>query len=134
MNRTILLIVALAVAATSCTEQATPDPTTTSAPTTTAPPAPTTTAPAPTTTAAAEPLIFISGFRFQGADTVSVGTTLEVENRDSVDHTWTSVDDVFNSGTLGGGDTFTFTFDAPGEYEFFCAIHPDMTGSITVEP
>ena len=132
MNRTLLLIATLALAITSC--RGTADPTTTAAPTTTAPPAPTTTAPAPTTTVAAEPLIFISGFRFQGADTVAVGTTLEVENRDSVDHTWTSVDDVFNSGTLGGGDTFTFTFDTPGEYAYFCSIHPDMTGSITVQP
>ena len=132
MNRTILLIVALALAVVSCAET-TDDETTT---TTTAPPAPTTTVQAPTTTTttAEEPLIFISGFRFQGTETVAVGTTLEVENRDSVDHTWTSVGNLFDSGTLGNGDTFTFTFDTPGEYDFFCAIHPDMTGSITVQP
>ena len=65
---------------------------------------------------------------------MTVGTEVEVENRDTAAHTWTSVDGVFDSGNLGNGDTFTFTFDTPGEYEFFCSIHPDMKGSITVQP
>lgn len=132
MKRTVLLIASLAFVAVSCTEQPASDPTTT---TTAVPAAPTSTTEASTTTTAAEePLIFISGFQFQGVDTVSVGTAVEVENRDTAPHTWTSVDAVFDSGNLGNGDTFTFTFDTPGEYEFFCSIHPEMEGSITVQP
>jgi len=78
--------------------------------------------------------ITIADFAFSTPDSVSVGTTVEVTNEDSVSHTWTSDDDVFDSGSLGQGDTFEFAFDEPGEYPFFCKFHPgQMVGSITVE-
>jgi len=77
--------------------------------------------------------IVISGFAFTGVGTVAAGTTVVVRNDDSAQHTWTSVDDVFDSGVLAGGDTFSFTFDEPGEYAFFCEFHPSMTGTIVVE-
>ena len=83
--------------------------------------------------AADEPArIVISGFAFNGPDTVPVGTTVEVRNNDSAPHSWTSTEGVFDSGTLAMSETFEFTFDEPGEYPFFCAIHPSMTGTITV--
>lgn len=82
---------------------------------------------------ASEPAtILISGFAFNGPDSVPVGTTVEVRNNDSAPHSWTSTDGVFDSGTLAMSESFTFTFDEPGEYPFFCAIHPSMTGTITV--
>jgi plastocyanin len=77
--------------------------------------------------------IVISGFAFTGVGTVAAGTTVVVRNDDSAQHTWTSVDDVFDSGVIAGGDTFSFTFDEPGEYAFFCEFHPSMTGTIVVE-
>jgi plastocyanin len=78
--------------------------------------------------------ITIADFAFTAPDSVSVGTTVEVTNEDSVSHTWTSENDVFDSGSLGQSDTFEFTFDEPGEYPFFCKFHPgQMVGSITVE-
>lgn len=77
--------------------------------------------------------ITIADFAFSGADSVSVGDTVEVTNNDSVGHTWTEVDEAFHSGTLASGDTFEFTFDEAGEFEYFCQIHPQMTGTITVE-
>jgi plastocyanin len=40
---------------------------------------------------------------------------------------------VFDSGTLAQGETFEFTFEEAGEFDFFCSVHPDMTGTITVE-
>lgn len=84
-------------------------------------------------TDAAEPaIIVISGFAFNGPESVPVGTTVEVRNNDSAPHTWTSADGVFDSGTLAMTESFEFTFDEPGEYPFFCAIHPSMTGTITV--
>lgn len=83
--------------------------------------------------ATAEPsTIVISGFAFSGPEQVSVGTTVVVRNDDSAPHTWTSVDDVFDSGTLAEGETFEFTFDEAGEFEFFCAFHPSMTGRVIV--
>ncbi len=42
---------------------------------------------------------------------------------------------LFNSGSQSSG-TFTFTFDTPGTYQYFCEFHfgMGMTGTITVEP
>ena len=77
--------------------------------------------------------ITIQGFAFSGATNVPVGSTVVVTNQDGVSHTWTSVDEVWNSGGLSNGDSFEFTFTDPGEYDYFCSIHPQMTGTITVE-
>jgi plastocyanin len=114
---------------------------TTSAPATTTAEttAPETTAPettAPPTSAAADgaaATINISGSSFGSSPTVAVGDEVEVINNDSIPHTWTSSDGVFDSGTLGQGDTFSFTFEEAGEYPFVCVIHPTMTGTVTVE-
>lgn len=76
--------------------------------------------------------ITIESFSFGDPISVAPGTTVEVTNADGANHTWTSVDDVFDSGTLASGETFRFTFDDPGDYQFLCRIHPSMTGSITV--
>jgi plastocyanin len=32
----------------------------------------------------------------------------------------------------GSGNTFTVTFEKPGEYDYICVIHPWMTGSVRV--
>lgn len=42
-------------------------------------------------------------------------------------------DGVFNGELPDAGDTFEFTFDEPGTYRYFCAIHAPMTGTIVVE-
>lgn len=53
---------------------------------------------------------------------------------ESGSHTSTSTDGLWESGALGVGDDFSFTFDEPGTYRVFCSFHPDsMTGTITVE-
>ena len=108
----------------------------TTAPETTAPEttAPETTA-TPTSAAAdgAAATINISGSSFGSSPTVAVGDEVEVINNDGIPHTWTSSDGVFDSGTLGQGDTFSFTFEEAGEYPFVCVIHPTMTGTVTVE-
>lgn len=39
----------------------------------------------------------------------------------------------FDSGNVGPGDTFEFTFEEPGTYAYYCAIHPaTMTGEVSV--
>jgi plastocyanin len=112
-------------------------PTDTAAPAATSvPETPETTAAEATTTTAgsSQPAatITISGFSFGDPVTVQVGDTVAVVNNDGVPHTWTSEDDLFNL-SLSGGAQGTFTFEEPGEYAFFCTIHPSMTGTITVE-
>jgi plastocyanin len=77
--------------------------------------------------------ITISGFVFSGADSVRVGDTVVITNADGVAHTWTEVDRAFDSGTLGTDETFEYTFDEAGVFDYFCTIHPEMTGTITVE-
>ena len=87
------------------------------------------------TTASIDATVIIDDFSFSVPTIASVGTPITIENQDSASHTWTSVDDVFNSGGLAPGDTFEFTFEEPGEYAFFCSFHPtQMTGRITVDP
>ena len=113
------------------TTSSTADPTTTSS---TADP--TTTSEATATTEDDDPgdaSIIIENFTFSGVTTVSAGTTVTATNQDGVTHTWTSVDDVWSSGGLASGESFEFTFDEPGEYAYFCTIHPTMEGTITVE-
>lgn len=90
-------------------------------------------APASTSGSGAEASITIEGFAFSGATTVDAGTTVVATNQDGVTHTWTSADEVWNSGGLASGDSFEFTFTDPGEYDYFCSIHPQMTGTLIVE-
>jgi len=77
----------------------------------------------------------IQGFDFRPATLiVPAGTTVTWENFDSTVHDVTSTDGGFtSSGDMDEGDIYQYTFDQPGEYPYFCAHHPDMTGTIIVE-
>jgi plastocyanin len=65
--------------------------------------------------------------------TVKAGTTLTWTNQDDEAHTVTSTSKQFNSKPLDTGDKFSFTFTTPGTYQYFCSLHPFMTGTIVVE-
>ena len=65
--------------------------------------------------------------------TVKAGTKVTWVNRDDVPHTATETDKRFNSKTLDTDDQFAFTFSEPGTYNYFCALHPKMTGQIIVK-
>ncbi len=85
------------------------------------------------TTAAANQ-ISIENFAFAPADlTVKVGAKVTWVNKDSAPHTATSTDQVFNSNALDTGDQFSFVFTDKGDYSYFCALHPQMRGQITVK-
>lgn len=84
---------------------------------------------------AAEQAVTIENFAFGPADlTIEVGDTVTWTNLDGAPHTATSTSGPasFDSGTLNTDGTFSFTFDTAGTYEYFCEIHPEMLGSITV--
>lgn len=78
--------------------------------------------------------IVIENFSFEPATlTVKVGTTVTWVNRDDEPHTATATDKRFNSKTLDNGDRFSQEFNAPGVYNYYCALHPKMTGKIIVK-
>ena len=64
---------------------------------------------------------------------VKAGTTITWINADDAPHTVASSTKVFKSGALDTEDKFSFTFTTPGTYEYFCSLHPHMTGTVVVE-
>lgn len=65
--------------------------------------------------------------------TVKPGTTVTWTNGDDIPHTVVSKDGVFKSKVLDTGDRFSFTFAKPGQFGYFCSLHPHMTGTIIVK-
>jgi plastocyanin len=63
---------------------------------------------------------------------IATGGTIEWSNDDGEAHTVTATDSAFDSGILNGGATFSEVFPAPGSFPYFCLIHPEMRGTITV--
>ena len=78
---------------------------------------------------------------------VTAGTAVTWKNEDASEHTVTSgtvsqgsgavttaVDGKFESGSLKQNADFSFTFNAPGTYSYFCKLHPaTMRGEVTVK-
>ena len=66
---------------------------------------------------------------------VDAGTTVTWTNYDAVGHTVTSDDGgELESPLLGQNETFSHTFDEPGDYLYYCQPHPNMRGLVTVRP
>ena len=65
--------------------------------------------------------------------TVKSGEKITWINRDEEPHTVVSVGKKFpRSSGLDTDQEFSITAGAPGTYEYFCSVHPKMTGTITV--
>ena len=80
--------------------------------------------------------VTISNFSFSPADiTVKKGTTVTWTNNDSVQHTVTadSGDDGPKSQPLSSGQTYSFTFNDEGTFNYHCSFHPEMhvTGTVS---
>jgi plastocyanin len=83
---------------------------------------------------AADAMVKIDNFTFAPKSvTVKAGTTVTWDNEDDIPHTVASSAKLFKSKVLDTGGTFSFTFTTPGAYEYFCSLHPHMTGTIVVE-
>jgi amicyanin len=66
--------------------------------------------------------------------TVKAGTTVTWTNKDDIPHGIASASGAFaKSKALDTDDAYSFTFTTPGTYQYFCYIHPHMTGNIVVE-
>ena len=87
-----------------------------------------------TSTRAAEMEVQIDNFTFAPQRlVVKAGTTITWTNDDDIPHTVASSTKTFKSSALDTKDKFSFTFTTPGAYEYFCSLHPHMTGVIVVE-
>ncbi len=72
----------------------------------------------------------------------SVGSMVKWTNHDTTIHTITSgkvdksgtptPDKVFDSGLLNPSASFSYVFEKPGEYDYYCMLHPYMTGKVAV--
>jgi plastocyanin len=77
--------------------------------------------------------VYIKDFYFSPAKiTVEPGTTVTWVNKGRHPHTVTSFDGQFDSGTLWPGESYKVTFKGHGTIGYYCAIHPSMTGSVSV--
>ena len=84
---------------------------------------------------AGEGEVNISQMRFQPAVIgVKAGETVTWRNGAGMPHTVSGRNDAGPmSGTLGSGQAFSHTFDEPGTFEYYCALHPGMTGKVIVQ-
>ncbi|HKH86078.1 MAG TPA: plastocyanin/azurin family copper-binding protein [Nitrososphaera sp.] len=68
---------------------------------------------------------------------VMVSDTVTWTNDDALPHTVTSgenatLDGRFDSGIMAPGADFEHTFTEAGEYPYFCLLHPNMVGTVSV--
>jgi plastocyanin len=84
------------------------------------------------TVLAADQDVAISGFTFSPRSvTVNVGDSVTWTNSDAQAHTATS-GSAWNTGDIAGGESASITFRTAGTFDYICAIHPTMTGTVVV--
>lgn len=84
------------------------------------------------TVGAADRDVAISGFSFSPRTvTVGVGDSVTWTNSDAQTHTATS-GTAWDTGDIGNGESASITFRRAGTYDYICAIHPTMTGTVVV--
>jgi plastocyanin len=77
--------------------------------------------------------VSIAGFAYEPRElTVAAGKTVTWTNEDAAEHTVTHEGGAFGSETLGRADTYRRRFDRPGRFEYVCALHPEMRGTVIV--
>ncbi len=77
--------------------------------------------------------VAIDNFQFAPHETaVPLGAAVRWVNKDDVPHDVVSTTRQFRSPVLDTDGEFTHRFDAPGTYEYYCSLHPKMTGRVVV--
>lgn len=78
-------------------------------------------------------VVSIDKFAFAPREiTVAAGAVVVWSNHDQTPHTVMARDRSFSSTGLDTGDTYRYTFMRPGDYSYFCTMHPFMTGIVHV--
>lgn len=84
--------------------------------------------------------ILMGGADFQpGTVTIRAGSSVTWRNGSRVPHTVTSgspprASGRFDSAAVPASQEFSYTFTAAGDFDYFCAFHPGMTGKVRVLP
>jgi plastocyanin len=135
VSRALIALTLLSLLVSACSGSAYP-----SAPAPTATPA----SAAPTSAPAASPAktaaVEMQNFAFNPPTLqVTVGTKVTWTNKDGVGHSTTSDTNVWDSGLLANGASFSHTFSQAGTFPFYCKPHggpggKGMSGTITVVP
>ncbi|OXM66014.1 cupredoxin domain-containing protein [Amycolatopsis vastitatis] len=87
--------------------------------------------------AAATQQVMMQNYAFSPASlTVRVGDTVTWMQHDEAPHdvVTTSAPVAFRSPRLSAGQSWSYTFQQPGTYAYYCSVHPDMRASVTVLP
>jgi len=75
----------------------------------------------------------MQNFAYQVANIqVRAGTTVTWTNQDNVPHSITFKNGMKDSGLLSQGQSFSYTFNTPGTYQYYCSVHPYMVATVTV--
>ncbi len=78
--------------------------------------------------------IAVKLFQYQpGKTQVKAGTTVTWVNEDEIYHSITADKNRFAAPLDGKGTSFSFTFDQPGVYSYFCDRHEHMRGEVEVK-
>ncbi len=76
----------------------------------------------------------IHNMKFEPATlTITAGTKVTWINDDNAPHTVSDKGKAFRSSALDTKDSFSYTFATPGEFTYFCTIHPMMVGRVVVK-
>jgi plastocyanin len=85
--------------------------------------------------AAGDTTVAIDNFTFTPpALSVKAGTKVIFVNHDDIPHNIVGETIKFHSKALDTDESFSFVFDKPSEIVYFCGLHPQMKGKITVTP
>lgn len=68
-----------------------------------------------------------------GTVRIKAGDSVQWTNSDLAGHTVTADQGAFDSRSMSKGKTFTHTFSQKGTFEYHCALHPSMKGTVIVE-
>ena len=75
----------------------------------------------------------MQNFAYQMANIqVRVGTTVTWTNQDNAPHSVTFKNGMKDSGLLSQGQSFSYTFNTSGTYQYYCTVHPYMVATVTV--
>jgi plastocyanin len=84
--------------------------------------------------AKAEVKIDIVDFKFKPDPvTVKAGTRVTWTQRDKAPHNAVAKNKSFESPIMDAGESWSYVFTKPGVYDYWCTLHPEMLGKLTVE-